>query len=70
MLKRKPFIVMWLVVDLLVSARVSCRDIRRSTTFEVKDFYEREGCLFERERLREENTITVNNNNLWCYWKG
>ena len=50
MLKRKPFIVMWLVVDLLVSARVSCRDIRRSTTFEVKDFYEREGCLFQRER--------------------
>lgn len=58
MLKRKPFIVMWLVVDLLVSVKVSCRDIRRSTAFEVKDFYERDVCSSERERerLREENT--------------
>ena len=31
---------------------------------------ERDVCSRERERLREENTITVNNNNLWCYWKG
>lgn len=48
MLKRKPFIVMWLVVDLLVSVKVSCRDIRRSTTYEVKDFYERDVCWRER----------------------
>ena len=53
MLKRKPFIVMWLAVDLLALVKVSCRDIRRSTTFEVKDFYARNVCLRDREAERD-----------------
>ena len=38
---------MWLVVDLLVLVRVSCKDIRRNIIFEVKDSYLRDMFVLE-----------------------